>query len=57
MSKKSRLRRPLNRQQDKRAETLIQSQQQRLTYLLITVKVIELEKALISDLENLKTVC
>ena len=57
MSKKSRLRRPLNRQQDKRAETLIQSQQQRLTYLLITVKVIELEKALISDLENLKTFC
>ena len=57
MSKRSRLRRPLNRQQDKRAETLIQSQQQRLTYLLITVKVIELEKALISDLENLKTFC
>ena len=57
MSKKSRLRRPLNRQQDKRAETLIQSQQQRLTYLLITVKVIQLEKALISDLENLKTFC
>ena len=45
MSKKSRLRGPLDRQHGKRAETLFQSQRQHiLIYLLITVKVIELKK-------------
>ena len=58
MSKKSRLRGPLDRQHGKWAETLFQSQRQHiLIYLLITVKVIELKKVSLCDMQNLKTAC
>ena len=56
MSKKFRLRRPIVRQHGKRAETLNSiSTATSLPYSLITVKVIELEKVTLSDMQSLKT--
>ena len=55
MSKKSRLRGPLDRQDAKDVETLTQSQRLQ-PYSWFTVKIIELEKVSLSEMENLKTV-
>ena len=55
MSRKSRFRKPFNKQRGKRSEMLLKSGP--LSYLLITVKAIELEEVPLSDTENLRTIC
>ena len=54
MSKKFCFRRPFHNQHGKRAETLLKSP---LSYLLILVKEIQDEKASMSDMQSLTTVC
>ena len=57
MSKKSRFRRPFVKQHGKRSKTLLEIfRTAPLSYLLITVKKIELEEVCLSDMENLRTV-
>ena len=58
MSKKPCFRRPLERQQGKWVEKLLQSPMaELLQYLLITVKVVVLKKVSFSDTQNPKGVC
>ena len=58
MRKNSRLRGPLDRQRGKPAKNTVSiSTTVRLQYLLITVKVTDLERVFLSDMENLRTVC
>ena len=58
MSKKPCFRGPLDRQQGKWVEKLLQSSMaELLQYLLITVKVVVLEKVSFSDTQNPKAVC
>ena len=58
MSKKPCFRGPLDRQQGKWVEKLLQSSMaELLQYLLITVKVVVLEKVSFSDTQNPKGVC
>ena len=58
MSKKPCFRGPLDRQQGKWVEKLLQSSMaELLQYLLITVKVVVLEKVSFSDTQNPKSVC
>ena len=57
MSKTSHFRRPFDKQHGKRAQTLSIWTTAPLPNLLITVKVIEMEKVSFSAMQNLKTVC
>ena len=58
MSKKPCFRGPLDRQQGKWVEKLLQcSMAELLQYLIITVKVVVLEKVSFSDTQNPKAVC
>ena len=58
MSKNPCFRGPLDRQQNKWVEKLLQSSMaELLQYLLITVKVVLLEKVSFSDTQNPKAVC
>ena len=58
MSKMPCFRGPLDRQQGKWVEKLLQSSMaELLQYLLITVKVVVLEKVSFSDTQNPKAVC
>ena len=58
MSKKPCFRGPLDRQQGKWVEKLLQSSMaELLQYLLITVKVVVLEKVSFSDTQNPNAVC
>ena len=58
MSKKPCFRGPLDRQESKWVEKLLQSSMaELLQYLLITVKVVVLEKVSFSDTQNPKAVC
>ena len=58
MSKKPCFRGPLDREQSKWVNTLLQSEWQRpLQYFLITVKVVALEKVSFSDTQYPNAVC
>ena len=57
ISKEYRFRVPLDKQHGKHANTVEMSTAARLSYLLITVIVIEFEKVALSYMENLRTVC
>ena len=57
MSKKSWLRGSFDRQDGKRAETMIQYQRQQFSKFIDHFKVIELGKVTLKDMESLYTVC
>ena len=58
MRKKSRLRGPLDRERGKPAKNTVSiSTTAPLPYLLIAMKVTDLEIVFVSDMENLRTVC
>ena len=57
MAKLSTFRGTFDRQHGKRPQILLQSETPPLSYLVIILKVIELEKVSLSDMKNLINVC